>query len=308
MELDRDFIVDQLERVCSDTKIYRHDIAITCPFKAHSNPKPSCMVHLSGHKTGVGVFHCWKCDAKGGWNKLAETLGLEYGENYAPQNPFNAKSRAMKQIKADADEQKKSRFHGHMPIGSQPWEYGAFRGLPEEFLVKVGAKRFYDDQTECHRIVFPVKSKSSGDPLGSVARRLDKGTFMPWLNAPGPWARRALFPLHILDRPLTTVVLVEGPFDALRLCYLGIPSLSILGTSNWTQIKLSTLQGMGCKKLIICMDGDKAGRVAEAQIFEDTADKIKRKRFRLPINEEDPVDPGNMNEDLIEALREFGGF
>lgn len=107
---------------------------------------------------------------------------------------------------------------------------------------------------------------------------------------------------------MTTVVLVEGPFDALRLCYLGIPALSILGTSNWSFSKLSTIQGMGCKKLIICMDGDKAGRLAEAHIFEETADKIKRKRFRLPINEEDPVDPGNMNDELIEALREFGGF
>lgn len=307
MELDRDFIVDQLERVCSDTKIYRHDIAITCPFKAHSNPKPSCMVHLSGHKTGVGVFHCWKCDAKGGWNKLAETLGLEHGDNYTPQNPFNAKSRAMKQIQADAVAEMASRFRNCIPIGSQPWEHGAFRGLPEEFLVKAGAMRFYDDQTECYRIVFPIKNKNGG-PLGSVARRTDNGTFMPWLNAPGHWARRALFPLHIMEKPLPTVVLVEGPFDALRLCYLGIPSLSILGTSNWSFSKLSTLQAVGCKKLIICMDGDKAGRVAEAQIFEDTADKIKRKRFRLPINEEDPVDPGNMNEELIEALREFGGF
>lgn len=307
MELDRDFIVDQLERVCSDTKIKRHDIVILCPFKAHSNPKPSCEVHLSGHKTRVGAFHCWKCDAKGGWNKLAEALGLEYGENYAPQNPFSAKSRAMKQIRADADEQLEARYRDFMPLGVTPWEHGAFRGLPEEFLVKAGAKRFYDDQTECHRIVFPVKNKN-GTTLGSVARRTDKGTFMPWLNAPGPWARRALFPLHIMEKPLPTVVLVEGPFDSLRLCYLGIPALSILGTSNWTPTKLSTLQGMGCKKIIICMDGDKAGRTAETNIFESTEGKIKRKRFRLPINMEDPVDPGNMNEELIEALREFGGF
>lgn len=307
MELDRDFIVDQLERVCSDTKIHRHDIAITCPFKAHSNPKPSCMVHLSGHKTGVGVFHCWKCDAKGGWNKLAEALGLEYGENYAPQNPFNAKSRAVKQVLADAAEDAKQKYHKCMPLGCQPWEHGAFRGLPEEFLIKAGAQRFYDDRTECYRIVFPVKNKK-GNPLGSVARRTDKGTFMPWLNSPGYWAREALFPLHIVERS-PTVVLVEGPFDALRLCYLGIPALSILGAANWTRLKLSTLQGTGCKRIIICMDGDKAGRIAETKIFEDLkGEDLKRKRFRLPINEEDPVDPGNMNEELIEALREFAGY
>jgi 5S rRNA maturation endonuclease (ribonuclease M5) len=307
MELDRDFIVDQLERVCRDTKILRHDIAITCPFKVHSNPKPSCMVHLSGHKTGVGVFHCWKCDAKGPWSRLAEALGLEYGENYVPQNPFNAKGRALKQRLQDSQDEAQSHFNGCMPLGVQPWEHGAFRGLPEEFLVKAGAKRYYDDRNECYRIVFPVMNKNGG-LIGSVARRTDKESFMPWVNAPGYWARKALFPLHIMERPLTTVVLVEGPFDALRLCYLGIPALSILGTSNWTHNKLSSMQGMSCKNIIICMDGDKAGRVAESQIFEDLAGgQVKRKRFRLPI-QEPGIDPGNMNEELIEALREFGGF
>jgi hypothetical protein len=306
MELDRDFIVDQLERVCADTKIGRHDIAITCPFKVHSNPKPSCMVHLSGHKTGVGVFHCWKCDAKGGWGKLADALGLEHGEGYVPKNPYGAKSRALKQMLADAEEQARSQFHEHMPIGSQPWAQGEFRGLPEEFLVKVGAKRYYDDKSECYRIVFPVKNKN-GRVEGSVARRTDSEKFMPWLNAPGLWASKCLFPLQAMERPLQTVVLVEGPFDALRLCYLGIPALSILGASNWSRTKLSILQGMGCKKVIICMDGDPAGRGAEAQIFEDTEGLLKRKRFRLPF-QNPPIDPGNMNMELVEALREFGGF
>jgi hypothetical protein len=55
------------------------------------------------------------------------------------------------------------------------------------------------------------------------------------------------------------------------------------------------------------MDGDPAGRGAESQIFEDTDGTIKRKRFRLPF-QNPPIDPGNMNMELVEALREFGGF
>lgn len=306
MELDRDFIVDQLERVCSNTKIGRHDIAIPCPFRQHSNPKPSCMVHLSGHKTGVGVYHCWKCDQSGPWNKLAEVLGLETGDGYVSPNPFNAKARAIKQMLADAEEQSLSQFRDHMPVGCTPWEHGDFRGLPEDFLIKAGAMRYYDDKFETYRIVFPVKNKN-GVVKGSVARRTDKEKFMPWLNAPGTWAHAALFPLHILERPISTVVLTEGPFDALRLCYLGIPTLSILGTSNWSSLKLSTLDGLGVKKIIICMDGDKAGRIAESRIFADTEGAIKRKRFRLPI-ENPGIDPGNMSMELVETLREFGGF
>ena len=305
MDIDRDFIIDQLERACPDTKITGHDIYIVCPFKQHSNPKPSCSVHLSGHKTGVGVYHCWKCDAKGGWNTLAEALGLEHGEGYVPQNPFNAKKRAFQQMIDDAAELARSQFRDFMPLGAEPWEHGDFRGLPEEFLIKVGAKRYYDDKSECHRIVFPVKDKK-GNTIGSVARRTDKNKFMTWLNAPGPWAHRALFPIHILDR-VPCVVLVEGSFDALRLNYLGIPALSILGTSNWSLSKLGTLEGFGIKKVIICMDGDKAGRDAERAIFIDTDKVIKRKRFRLPF-ENPGIDPANMSLELVEALREFGGF
>jgi hypothetical protein len=304
MEIDRDFVIDQLERACSDTKLYRNDIAIVCPF--HADSSPSCMVHISGHKYSVGVYHCWSCNASGSWPKLAEKLGLEVGSGYVPQNPFNAKSRAIKQILDEAEEQAREQFREHMPIGHQPWEHGSFRGLPEEFLVKVGARRYYDDKCEVHRIIFPVINKN-GITIGSVARRLDSNSFMPWLNAPGPWARKALFPLHVMERPLDKVVLVEGPFDALRLTHLGIPALSILGTSNWSAQKLSTLEGMRVKKLIICMDGDSAGRVAEAKVFEDTDGAIKRKRFRLPI-ENPGIDPGNMSDELVETLREFGGF
>jgi DNA primase len=304
MDIDRDFVIDQLERACSDTKMHRNDIAIVCPF--HPDSSPSCMVHISGHKFKVGVFHCWSCNASGSWPKLAEKLGLESGASYIPENPFGAKSRAVKQVLVEAEEQAREQFREHMPLGHEPWEHGSFRGLPEEFLIKAGARRYYDDKSEVHRIVFPVLNKN-GTIIGSVARRLDKSSFMPWLNAPGPWARKALFPLHTMQRPLTTVVLVEGPFDALRLNYLGIPALSILGTSNWTPQKLSTLEGMCVKRVVICMDGDKAGRICESQIFEATEGVIRRKRFRLPI-ENPGVDPGNMNEELVEALRGFAGF
>jgi len=306
MDIDRDFVIDQLERVCAKTKMTRNDLVIVCPFHADSNP--SCSVHISGHKMPVGTYHCWSCGAKGPWARLAEQLGLDAGEGYIPENPFRAKRRAIQErIKSDT-EFGRDQLHNHMPLGSQPWEHGPFRGISEEFLIRLNSERWYDDKNQCYRIVFPV-TNSNGVIVGSVARRTDKEKRMPWLNSPGSWARKVLFPLSIIPRPLTTVVLVEGPFDAIRLNYLGIPTLSILGTQNWSSQKISILEARKVKKVVICMDGDKAGRIAEYKIFKSLEDtKIKRKRFRLPIDMHSPIDPGNMDEEKIEALREFGGF
>lgn len=305
MDIDRDFIIDQLETACSETKMTRNDLYIVCPF--HADSDPSCSVHISGHKLPVGTYHCWSCGAKGPWSRLAEQLGLDTGETYSPQNPFRAKKRAIAEKLREDQEISHQEMLNHMPAGSFPWEHGDFRGIPEEFLLKLNPKRWYDDSTNCYRIVFPVTNNNKVT-IGSVARRLDKDKFMPWRNSPGPWARKALFPLQLMQPIIKTVVLVEGPFDAIRLNYYGIPTLSILGTQNWSEQKISILEARKTERIIICMDGDKAGRVAESRIFIDTEDRFKRKRFRLPIDEVNPVDPGNMDEEKIEALREFGKF
>ena len=301
IEIDRDFVIDQLERAVSKTKIKTNDIEILCPF--HPDSSPSCSVHISGHKRPIGTFHCWSCGAKGPWSRLADRLGLESGETYHPEDPFGSKWRASQRRARGEEEIQRSLFRGHLPAGSKPWEHGPFRELPEKFLTKIGAMRVYDDRSDCYRIVFPIKNKI-GTAIGSAARRLDKEKLYPWINSPGPWARKTLYPIELLPKQFDAVVLVEGPYDALRLNYHGIPALSILGTQNWTEEKVSILQSRAVKRIIICMDGDRSGRKAEAEIFNNTEGKFKRKRFRLPY-ENPPVDPGNMSMERVEALREF---
>jgi len=305
MEIDRDFVIDQLEQVCANSKMTRNDMVIVCPF--HADSSPSCSVHVSGHKLPVGTYHCWSCGAKGPWSRLAEQLGLEAGDNYCPENPFRAKRRALQEKLRQEEENTKQAITDFMPVGSIPWDHGEFRGIPEDFLIKLKARRWYDDACSCFRIVFPVVN-NNGINIGSVARRLDKEKIIPWKNSPGDWARKALFPLQLMPSTMDTVVLVEGPFDAIRLNYFGIPTLSLLGAQNWSEKKMSVLDSKRVKRIIICMDGDKAGREAEKKIFESTENRFKRKRFRIPIDEENPIDPGNMDLEKIKTLKEFGKF
>jgi len=154
--------------------------------------------------------------------------------------------------------------------------------------------------------VFPVRNRK-GKNIGSVARRLDKESYMTWFNSPGSWALKALFPIHIIPRNTKRVAIVEGPFDAIRLNYMGIPAVALLGTGNWSELKGRMLQAHGVEWAILCMDGDKAGRKAEESIMVELNGMLKRKRYQLPI--EDPaLDPGNMSMEHVEALREFGKF
>lgn len=303
-ELDRDFVIDQLERAVSKTKILRNDIMIICPFHPDSNP--SCSVHISGHKGPIGTYHCWSCGASGNWGRLADKLGLDHGEYHHPENPFGSRLRAMERKEKEEMDLRRDQFRGHMPLGCSPWEFGDWRNLSQEYLIKLGAQRYYDDRSECFRIVFPVKNRI-GVVIGSAARRLDDGKSYPWLNSPGRWARKALFPCFLLPKNIKTVAIVEGPYDSLRLNHCGIPALSIMGTQNWDHGKMSILDALGIKSIVICMDGDAAGRGAETTIFNATENKFNRKRFRLPF-ENPAVDPGNMSTERIEALREFGGF
>jgi DNA primase len=201
---------------------------------------------------------------------------------------------------------RRDQYRNHMPLGCSPWEFGDWRGLPEEFLVKLDTQRYYDDKSGCFRIVFPVKNRL-GNVIGSAARRLDDGKNVPWLNSHGRWARKALYPLVALPKNVNTVALVEGAYDSLRLNHCGIPALSIMGTQNWDHGKISILDALGIKNIVICMDGDAAGRGAEGKIYAATENKFNRKRFRLPF-ENPSVDPGNMSEERVETLREFGKF
>ena len=303
-DLDRDFVIDQLERAVSKTKILRNDIMIVCPF--HPDTDPSCSVHISGHKFPIGTFNCWSCETSGSWGKLADKLGLDHGEYHHPENPFGSRLRAMERKEKEEMELRRDLFNDHMPLGCSPWEFGDWRKISEEYLVELGAQRYYDDRSGCFRIVFPVKN-SIGVVIGSQTRRLDDGTEWRWINSTGRWIRKALYPLTALPMNVKTVAIVEGAYDAIRLNHIGIPALSIMGTQNWDPGKMSILDALGVKNIVICMDGDAAGRGAETTIFAATENKFNRKRFRLPF-EQPSVDPGNMSLERVEALREFGGF
>jgi DNA primase len=111
------------------------------------------------------------------------------------------------------------------------------------------------------------------------------------------------------DKGLTTMVLVEGPRDALRLIQMGIPACSILGTHSWSDNKRRLLEFAGVTRLITMFDGDEAGYKAHLLVRENvqkTFDYSAVKLWKYPIPEghpEDKLDPGNCPKPMLVRLK-----
>ena len=275
----------------------RGDNLKTYCFKGHDRKTPS----LSIRKTD-GAFLCFGCGVKGrNWNDLAVHLNADQLSDEDMPDPFSL-------MHKDLDRRiKKSIVDMDIPWDVEPW-VRSWRNLSTGFLRAIGALRWYDDMFKCERILWPVMMY--GKLEGWVARRTDEAApgeklKVPYYNAPTMSSQDVLFPFDFTAKmKRKSVVLVEGPYDSLRLLHHRIPALSILGTKNYHTDNGMHLLNMGVETIIIAMDGDEAGDAARLNI----AIEIKRdyqdfevKHFHCPRKE----DPGSMGMDYIEALKEL---
>lgn len=111
----------------------------------------------------------------------------------------------------------------------------------------------------------------------------------------------ALYPLdHVIGMKRRVVVLVEGPYDAVRLVNYGIPALSILGTGNYHPDNRMHILNTGAKAVILAMDSDEAGESARLDIAPSIREMFDLKHFVCP----DGMDPGGMPKPYLDKLWE----
>ncbi len=291
-EQDEGWFHSQLMRVSVVEEAGR-DFNIVCPF--HDDHTPSL-----GVDRFTGVFHCWGCKKGGHWNQLAYKLNLErlpFGNEVAVTNQSltGEVSRALTKMGVALSR------HGDRGDISRPlvtkWQ-GDWRGMKESFLQRVGCIEVNNMVQNVKRIGLPVRTPE-GDLLGYTCRAVDPADAEPkyWPLSPDSrnWrerelpAAKALFLIeHALDEGWETIVLVEGPADALRLYEAGIPAVALLGVSNWTDIKASILVGLGFKRVFVMMDADRAGREGQARILSDLSSLVPATGLKLPKGVKDP--------------------
>lgn len=139
-----------------------------------------------------------------------------------------------------------------------------------------------------------------GRPLGYAGRRLDPsqaGRLGQWKLPAGLPKRSLLYNLHRIA-PLAgrAVVVVEGPWDVLRLAQLGVPAVALLGT-HLSDEQARLLEGVG--RVVVMLDGDVAGRAAS----RDVAWRLRTvHRVDLP----DGSDPGDLEDRALRRV--LGGL
>jgi len=310
---DEDWYRKQLESKCPDMIIKGKDFMIRCPF--HADNSPSCGVDRQ-----TGVFNCWSCKAGGGWNKLAKKLDMERlawkgdgkKRDFQAGEVKNDLARAL--TKAGVVDPSKQKAGKVRPL-VEPWPaHLEWRSLTGAFLSTLGCIKVVDLMHNVMRIGLPVRT-TDGEILGYTCRAVDpvdaEPKYTPLAADRTTWRAKELpanISLFLVDRAMDEnwdkVVLVEGPYDALKLYAAGVPALAILGTGNWTAQKASILLGLGLSTVFVMMDNDKSGWEAQDRIVKDLQQSIKTVGLRLPASLKDP---GGMSPSQIAWLKKKVG-
>lgn len=301
------FILSQLQRAGKKVKMTSSkNASIVCPF--HDDHDPSCSVLLVPRADDHGVvyhpgtFNCYSCGASGGWKKLAERLKMDMMDS------GDSKLEEMATALAGMRDDFPYRVYDDPPYGK------SWRELSAEFLAELDTRimeDFKDTQIfdrPVKRLLFPVKMQ--GTTVGFIKAHIStEGIDLKMspkykYSAGEGWIKRAMYPYdlkrltNLIRKHNNTIILVEGPYDALRLISRDFPATAILGTHSWTPYKRWLLHVKGVERVILLLDGDTAGRQCLEDVllpsFEEAEDMFDVQALRFPI----------VNGPKIERLRE----
>lgn len=275
----------------------RSILHLLCPFHKDKET-PSLVIYTN--KSPVN-FYCFGCRRHGTWNDLAPVIAA--GELASDWDDPEAASNLLAEIRRLFPDTPA------LPPDARPWTSGAWRGMSEISLAQVRSRWWYDEIDSVRRILWPVWDVHA-ELMGWVARDIDnlKGSPRKYRNMPGMKALGTLWPLPTDgDEPETTVVLVEGILDALRLLNAGIPALAALG-GGWGQDRTSLLTGyLAAERVVLAFDGDPAGQGAARKVYGHLKRYFGAQNIWL-WEWPDGADPGDAPQEEVDALRkEIGG-
>lgn len=283
-------------------------IKIHCPY--HNDHNPSLIIPLNHHKYRPGQFKCFSCGAKGGWNDLAERLKLKKW-NEEDTKKFYDKSSGKDFEDDDA-------FKDLLPslnatgISNEPRELDGteefpegftWRGLDKDFWEQYDCSYYWDRRKDQFYIHMPLTM--NGKYMGYTLAAIDPQPNIPKYQTFAPTDSVILMYDHI--DPRSTIVLVEGHFDAWRMHYYGFNAGGMIGTENWSDKKTNAILAKLPKRIIVCTDGDEPGYKA-GEMLVNTFLKygIDVVFYKLPFYPKpDSLDPGNMSLAYIEDMRRY---
>jgi Toprim-like len=321
MSLLHDIVISEIQKIPGPKRNSGQHTFITCPY--HNEKTPSGRILHRADGIGTGRFRCYGCGQSATWNQLAKLLGLQtYGKAEARQDSLEVPKTSLDDFegrllgKSDKLEQLcfysllKENAKQRAGLDGKYW-----RGFSLKFLDSLGFKFCRVEATGRFYIYLPIEIR--GETKGYIKAQPS------YINSKGSWSLKfGLFPYDqavslMNSLGVTTLCLVEGPRDALRLIKLGIPAICIMGTHSWSKGKFRQLEFTGASRIILMMDGDKAGRSATKLITTgvhsngsivapplSSSFQVKTVRlWRLKKEDGSGYDPGDCPLDVIEQVK-----
>jgi hypothetical protein len=320
-----DFVRNQLEKIPEADWTKEGSVKIKCPFHDDTNPSLDVSLITIPKKVSVGGFNCWSCRTHGPWNDLAKKLGLlEWNPKDHEGTPDNEFLNIASDI-VQMEKRQQSLIY-RKPYTEGAWE-GPWRGLPGSFLRAHGAETYYDREDEEYRLYFPFQDLQ-GNLIGHILARPDNSDIpdaRKYLNSWGMPANKHWYCLNFEKRP-KTLVIVEGPYDTLRMRHLGIPAIGALGLTHIKEgkegkpdsgvEKIMQIIAKGCKAVVLALDADEEGNEAGQKATPEYArlfmkwgiDVTDLNLSRYKTGPKDKIDPGNAPEKAPQAITDLKNF
>lgn len=335
MSVVYDLVKEELSKVQGPKQVSKNHTFVLCPY--HGEKTPSLRVLHFADGRGVGSGRCYGCGRKVSWNELAQTLGLKtIGKKERRADSMEVPATNISALDDDYLSQGRKReeisfysFDNQKAVEAAGLEDGKWRGFNFEFLEELNIRLCYVrkvlDDGEVNRygrwymyLPIEIRGKVHGYIKAQIHKPKEK-SIPSYINSHGGWSLKSgLFPYDqaiqaMTSRGLSTIVLVEGPRDALRLIRFGIPAICILGTHSWAMRKYRLLEMTGATRIIVMMDGDKAGRKAtrlirtgrndqDEEVCPPLSDSFNVKIVRLWLLDSE-YDPGNCPKEILRTVK-----
>lgn len=319
------FIRDEIETLSIRKRATAGSIFIQCPY--HNDKTPSGGINIDSAKTvPMGWFACLGCGKSVGWNDLAATLGLRQlkkrSQTEVTAGDYLDPSRVRDDLlgeEGDSDSNRdRERDEAKLSFFEFPEELEKWRGYKVSFLKDLGCKyAFFDDERTGGEFLIWIPCLVNGEVVGYIKAFMDKEEGRPsYINSPGKWSRSQglLFFDYAIkmmrEQEHKTIVLCEGPRDAMRLLRYGIPAMCILGTQSWSDEKRLLLEQSDAENVVIFMDGDLPnkqgvipGKLATKKIIKSLKGYMNYKYMNL-WKYEKGWDPGNCPKRFLDRVQD----
>lgn len=305
-----------VEGIPGSKKLSGDSYFVQCPMPHHDDNTPSCGINLADDSdVPLGHFYCFGCGAKGGWNTIAENLGLEKIKDWQ----LNIRGKTTKRKKNLKHTSEDSRMESAMETGEMiPWPKDMYwRGYSGDIITKLNGMFYNDALTDEMMLFFPIQVNNRFK--GGVRAYLEKqANGLNYITTKGKWVKDSgLLGYEYTKRVVRkngyrSVVLVEGPRDLLRLLVNRIPALAILGSHNFTEKKLYRVMTLSGKldKIYVMPDNDSGGNKMYETVRKVAEGHIDIKRLKIPRerNEKGELikeDPDSCGDDIIRQVRKL---